>query len=217
MAQEPEVLGRFVGKELGCWRPFAQMETSRNRVLYILVAANTIAGKPIPHEPETWPERWALLDITAKQCRAAWADWIAVGAAQLTREGIVLESPELYRSKVRRATGAWIDEETRQRIYNRDGHYCRYCGAHQTELSERLALDHVIPRSQGGTDHASNLVPACRSCNSRKGARTPDQAGMPLLKAGLRPGDTYRCSWGSEAALVLTDRGWHRAEGNEDG
>lgn len=60
-------------------------------------------------------------------------------------------------------------------VYERDGFVCRYCGA-----VEWLSVDHVIPRCNGGGDEAASLVVACRSCNSRKGGRTPDQAGMAL-------------------------------------
>lgn len=41
---------------------------------------------------------------------------------------------------------------------------CCYCGS-----SERLSLDHLIPRIRGGSDVSDNLVSACRSCNSSKG------------------------------------------------
>lgn len=51
------------------------------------------------------------------------------------------------------------------------GSVCFYCG---TNL-DSPTLDHVIPRCQGGSDDPINLVPACKSCNSSKGGRTPDQ------------------------------------------
>lgn len=55
-------------------------------------------------------------------------------------------------------------------VVARHGCACVYCG-----LSVDMTLDHVIPRSRGGSDSVDNLVPACRSCNSSKGARTPDE------------------------------------------
>ena len=53
---------------------------------------------------------------------------------------------------------------------------CAYCGKPWQEE------DHVIPVVQGGGRTKENIVPACNSCNSRKGARTPEQAGMTLRK-----------------------------------
>ncbi|MDI6689688.1 MAG: HNH endonuclease [Actinomycetota bacterium] len=41
---------------------------------------------------------------------------------------------------------------------------CVYCGC-----KENLSFDHIIPRNRGGPDITSNLVLACKSCNSSKG------------------------------------------------
>jgi hypothetical protein len=60
---------------------------------------------------------------------------------------------------------------TRRRIYARDGHRCQWCGAPaitDTGLVLQLTLDHVIPRSQGGSNRYWNLITACRGCNSRR-------------------------------------------------
>lgn len=62
-----------------------------------------------------------------------------------------------------------------QAVFERDGRQCRYCRS-----VDDLTVDHVIPRCQGGPDLATNLVVACRSCNGRKGGRTPEQAGVVL-------------------------------------
>lgn len=51
------------------------------------------------------------------------------------------------------------------------GWRCRYC---KCELSpSTLTKDHVKPLCRGGSDFASNLAPACRSCNSKKNAKSP--------------------------------------------
>ena len=59
----------------------------------------------------------------------------------------------------------------RLRIYMRDVFTCRYCERAMNPLSDDLALDHIAP--DGGSED-SNLVTCCRSCNSRKGSRTPE-------------------------------------------
>lgn len=57
------------------------------------------------------------------------------------------------------------------------GHRCVYCGKQQ----QRLTMDHLTPLSRGGSHTASNIVPACRSCNSRKHAGPVLTAVQPLL------------------------------------
>lgn len=74
---------------------------------------------------------------------------------------------------------------TRANIYARDEYSCQYCG--QTFRSDDLTFDHVIPASQGGTKCWENIVAACVDCNRRKDNRTPDEAGMTLLRTPGRP------------------------------
>src|SRR5262249_14915821 len=50
-----------------------------------------------------------------------------------------------------------------------------------------LSLDHIVPRSQGGTSSWENIVCACVSCNVRKGGRTPKQAHMGLIRKPEKP------------------------------
>lgn len=67
----------------------------------------------------------------------------------------------------------------RSAIYQRDKFTCQYC-AQQFAVKD-LTLDHVNPKSKGGENDSTNLVAACKKCNNRKGARTPEEARMPLL------------------------------------
>lgn len=72
----------------------------------------------------------------------------------------------------------------KKNILKRDWYTCNYCGRNS---GERMTIDHVIPRSLGGKTIWENVVSACRSCNTRKGNRTPQQAGMRLLRKPVKP------------------------------
>jgi len=64
-------------------------------------------------------------------------------------------------------------------LFRRDHYTCLYCG--QSSQEGALTRDHVIPLSRGGLDGWSNVVTACRRCNTHKAHRTPDEAGLHLL------------------------------------
>ncbi len=68
-----------------------------------------------------------------------------------------------------------IHPRLRLKVYYRDKFSCRYCRSSGCMLT----LDHVLPF---GPDSALNLVTACVSCNSKKGQRTPAQAGMEIKR-----------------------------------
>lgn len=55
-----------------------------------------------------------------------------------------------------------------RQIKARDNNACAYCGATAATSGAHLHLDHLTPRAAGGADVASNLVLACRSCNSAR-------------------------------------------------
>ena len=74
---------------------------------------------------------------------------------------------------------------TNRALFLRDGHLCLYCGDPLPD--SRLTRDHVTPLSRGGLNNWSNVLTACRPCNSRKGARTPEEARMPLLAVPYVP------------------------------
>jgi 5-methylcytosine-specific restriction endonuclease McrA len=85
---------------------------------------------------------------------------------------------------------------TNTALFARDASLCLYCGKEFGRHS--LTRDHVVPISKGGRDTWENVVSACFHCNSRKGGRTPQQAGMPLLAVPFRP------SWVEH--LILSNR-----------
>lgn len=70
------------------------------------------------------------------------------------------------------AAGCWIRKERRLAIYMRDGFACQYCGCDLRHAAPAdITLDHLVCRSEGGGNESQNLVTACRSCNSARGAK----------------------------------------------
>lgn len=68
--------------------------------------------------------------------------------------------------------GQWIRTEKRLALYIRHGFTCAYCGKDLRHSEpEELTLDHLVPRSAGGKNEASNLILACRSCNCSRQAK----------------------------------------------
>lgn len=72
---------------------------------------------------------------------------------------------------------------SRRNIATRDDHVCQYC--HKKFDYRDLTLDHIVPRCRGGKSTWDNLVAACFPCNNKKGDRTPEEAGMQLLRKPL--------------------------------
>jgi hypothetical protein len=87
---------------------------------------------------------------------------------------------------------------TRRNLMLRDQHQCQYC-ARRPSLRD-LNVDHVIPKSRGGNESWENLVVSCRSCNLKKGRRTPEEAGMGLLRTPQKP------RWSTAAHILLAAR-----------
>lgn len=71
------------------------------------------------------------------------------------------------------ATADW--KKRRLLVLKRDGYTCHYCGL------DANSVDHVLPRSRGGTDDLDNLVACCSSCNSSKGDRFFSSRHLPPL------------------------------------
>ena len=93
---------------------------------------------------------------------------------------ISLSIPSVIRMVKYRKVPRMSGSVSRKGILLRDDMRCGYCG--QRFNSEDLTLDHVIPKSRGGQFTWENIVASCFPDNSRKDNRTPNEAGMTLLK-----------------------------------
>jgi len=74
---------------------------------------------------------------------------------------------------------------SRKNLYIRDRGRCQYCG--RAFDPKELTYDHVIPRSHGGQTDWTNVVTCCLECNLKKGGRTPEEAGMKLIRRPRAP------------------------------
>ncbi len=110
--------------------------------------------------------------------------------------GFILQVPPQIRLTTYSNERIWkVPPVNRREVLRRDKHQCQYCGSRH-----KLTLDHVMPRSKGGQHTWDNVVTACEACNSRKGDRTPKEAGMPIKsqpKAPMHP------------AIAFAEQFWH--------
>ena len=74
-----------------------------------------------------------------------------------------------YYARKKGAIGSCTVEQWESRLEYYGGK-CIYCGS-----SERIEAEHRIPLARGGTNFASNLIPACRTCNARKATMTESE------------------------------------------
>jgi 5-methylcytosine-specific restriction endonuclease McrA len=74
---------------------------------------------------------------------------------------------------------------TKNNIYRRDDFVCQYCA--EKTRKEKITVDHVIPESRGGLSVWDNTVSACSGCNAVKDNRTPQEAGMHLIRIPSKP------------------------------
>ena len=88
---------------------------------------------------------------------------------------------------------------TRRNLLLRDQYECQYC--RKRPGVRGLNVDHVLPRCRGGQDTWENLVISCRECNLNKGRRTPEEAGMRLIRRPQRP------RWSMTAHILMSAHG----------
>jgi 5-methylcytosine-specific restriction endonuclease McrA len=65
-------------------------------------------------------------------------------------------------------------------LFGRDRYVCAYCGGHFPNYNN-LSRDHIVPRSRGGDNTWTNVVTACKPCNSKKDDKTLKESRMELL------------------------------------
>lgn len=68
--------------------------------------------------------------------------------------------------------------EVREYLLEKWGRKCAYCG--KTDVP--LEVEHIVPKSRGGSDRVSNLTISCHECNQKKGNKTAEEFGYPRIQ-----------------------------------
>jgi 5-methylcytosine-specific restriction endonuclease McrA len=111
----------------------------------------------------------------ARLCRRA--PIIAISLELVKFDTQRMQNPEI--TGVEYQHGTLAGYEIREYLLTKWGRRCAYCGA----SGRPLQVDHIVPRSRGGTDRLTNLTVACEPCNQAKGNRTAAQFGHPGIQA----------------------------------
>lgn len=119
-----------------------------------------------------------------KEAELALDELSATGAANISKDGdwITITCRRIRREHLREhqtkcLKGDW--PTIRKNTLKRDKYICGYCGQVAT------AVDHIVPRCLGGSNDQSNLIAACKPCNSKKKDRLLKQVGMRIkFKSG---------------------------------
>lgn len=92
--------------------------------------------------------------------------------------------PSVIRFKTGK-TARFCAKLSRRMLFLRDQGQCQYCSKEM--LINNFTVDHVVPRSKMGKTSWDNVVVSCNKCNSKKGDRTPEEAGLVLKRKPQRP------------------------------
>jgi len=87
-----------------------------------------------------------------------------------------MQRPEI--SGVEYQQGELQGYEVREYLLEKYHRKCAYCG--KTDVP--LEIEHIIPKSRGGSDRVSNLTISCHECNQEKGNRTAEEFGYPEIQ-----------------------------------
>jgi 5-methylcytosine-specific restriction endonuclease McrA len=123
---------------------------------------------------------------------------VKMGEALIRSPRLALVPPEVILLLTYEGEGGRAVVFSRKNLFKRDRYTCQYCGMQPGP--EELTVDHVVPRSRGGTSTWENCVLACVECNKRKADRTPAQAGLKMRKTPRKP------SWKALVQVPARDR-----------
>jgi 5-methylcytosine-specific restriction endonuclease McrA len=131
-----------------------------------------------PHQSISWQEAVTLVFLKK-------ADVLEEYEATVSSPSMTIQLPAVLRLKKQVVRMKKDVKFSRVNVYQRDSYTCQYCC--NKKPASQLNYDHVIPRSRGGKTVWENIVTSCVKCNLHKDNRTPEEAGMRLLRKPQKP------------------------------
>lgn len=198
-------INEAIGMALRLWAWCAQQRTDG----FVPASVVEAVGTPTCLKRLTRPAfgRRPFLHVPGEKCECA-KDRAYPGEDVFLVHDYLERNPSRDENDVERAKKRErMDPALKAAVRRRDGDRCRYCGVavnfndHRSERGGEL--DHVDPKLAAGAD---NLVVACKACNKKKAKKTPEQAGMRLLKPAGIDG-TQRGPDGLSMGPPASDRG----------
>ena len=92
-----------------------------------------------------------------------------------------MQRPEI--SGIEYQQGELLGYEIREYLLEKFGRKCAYCGK---ENIKDLEVEHIIPKTRGGSNRVSNLTIACKKCNLKKSNQTAEEFGHPEVQAQVK-------------------------------
>ena len=89
----------------------------------------------------------------------------------------LMQNPNM--SGIEYQQGELLGYEIREYLLEKWGRKCAYCD--KTNIP--LEIEHIVPKSRGGSNRVSNLTLACTPCNQKKGTQTAEEFGYPEVQA----------------------------------
>ena len=102
-----------------------------------------------------------------------WANVTGVSVENVKFDTQLMENPDISGLEYQR--GTLYGYELKEYLLHKYSHTCAYC----RKTDRPLEIEHIIPKSRGGSNRLHNLTIACRPCNRRKGDKTAAEFGHP--------------------------------------
>jgi hypothetical protein len=132
-----------------------------------------------------------------------WATWLTLPVRPwdyvIRSQKLAIRAPTVLIAKnyYEMPMKTWKGKPSKESVFLRDGGKCQYTG--KSLDRKNATIDHVLPKSRGGSDDWTNVALTSKELNSKKGNALNSEIGLRLIKQPLRPKAVPVCELIKEA------------------